>query len=49
MVGGGEEGRNVLFGVGAEVGAEVVHVGCEGVDCEAEGADVGLEVLDLPF
>lgn len=42
-------GENILFLLEAEIGAEVVDVGVEGVDYEGEGTDVGQEVLGLPF
>lgn len=40
---------SLLFGFEPQVVAEVANVGCEVVDCEGEGADVGVEVVDVPF
>lgn len=41
--------RCLLFGFEPEVVAEVADVGNKVVDCEGESADVGCEVVEVPF
>lgn len=41
--------RCLLFGFEPEVVAEVADVGGKVVDCKGESADVGCEVVEVPF